>query len=722
MKLLLSAAMFTTFAASSTAVHAQNSDALEDEIIAVGQHLYSDRINALKTPTPILDVPQSLSIITAEDIQDQGFDSIGDIVLFTPGLTQSQGEGHRDSVVFRGIRSTADFFIDGVRDDVQYFRGLYNLEQVEVLRGPNALFFGRGGTGGVINRVTKKGQISENFIGYSASIDTFSAVDISADANYAINDRAAFRVNANYASLNNQRDFYDGDRYGINPTLHLDLTPGTTLDVSYEYANHERFIDRGIPSLNGEPAFDLVDITFGDPVNNFTTLEANILNATLQHQFTDNIKGNLTSFYGDYNKVYSNFFPSDVFNVADNAVELDGYIDSTNRERFLLSGSLVGEFKIASIDQTIIVGGEYINTSSDQNRFNSVFDSNGDDQEFIQISDDGFFNFFNGSGFNRNGVIATSQFTDLNDDTDVDIDVFSAYIQNEIHVTDWLDIVLGGRFDSFDITVDNVATFIETGENNILSRTDSKVSPRLGIVFKPRENISLYGSFSETFLPRSGEQFANINPPNDALDPNTSQNIEVGLKWNFTNQFGFTIAAFDIENSSPLPNDDDTGTLDIIDSNVRGFEAQLQGDITDQWYVSLGYSLINGNQVDILTDANGNETLVDATNTDGERLRLRELPKNTFNAWSHYQITEKFGLGFGVTYQDESFAGNNNEVTLPSFTRVDAAAFYDVHDDLRLQVNIENLTDTEYFPNAHTNNNITVGQPINAKFTVSGGF
>ncbi|MDA8708419.1 TonB-dependent receptor, partial [Hellea sp.] len=383
---------------------------------------------------------------------------------------------------------------------------------------------------------------------------------------------------------------------------------------------------------------------------------------------------------------------------------------------------LVGEFAVAGIDQTIIIGGEYINTSSDQNRFNSVFDSNGDDQEFIQISDDGFFNFFNGSGFNRDEVFATSQFTDLNDDTDVNIDVFSTYIQNEIHVTDWLDIVLGGRFDSFDITVDNVATFIETGENNILSRTDSKVSPRLGIVFKPRENISLYGSFSETFLPRSGEQFANINPPNDALDPNTSQNVEVGLKWNLTNQFGFTIAAFDIENSSPLPNDDDTGTLDIIDSNVRGFEAQLQGDITDRWYVSLGYSLINGNQVDIITDANGNNTLIDATNADGERLRLRELPKNTFNAWSHYQLTEKFGLGLGVTYQDESFAGNNNEVTLPSFTRVDAAAFYDVHDDLRLQVNIENLTDTEYFPNAHTNNNITVGQPINAKFTVSGRF
>jgi len=128
----------------------------EDVIIVRGNHLYSDQINALKTPTPIIDVPQSLSITTADQILAQGFDSIGDIVLYTPGLNQSQGEGHRDTVVLRGVRSTADFFIDGIRDDVQYYRSLYNLEQVEVLRGPNALLFGRGGTGGLINRVTKK--------------------------------------------------------------------------------------------------------------------------------------------------------------------------------------------------------------------------------------------------------------------------------------------------------------------------------------------------------------------------------------------------------------------------------------------------------------------------------------------------------------------------------------------------------------------------------------
>lgn len=140
---------------ASFAINADDSENVE-EIIVKGNVLYADQVNALKTPVPVLDVPQTVSIITDDDIRKQGFRQIGDIIRYTPGVNTSQGEGHRDAVVFRGVRSTADFFQDGNRDDVQYYRSLYNVEQVEVLRGPNALLFGRGGTGGVINRVSKK--------------------------------------------------------------------------------------------------------------------------------------------------------------------------------------------------------------------------------------------------------------------------------------------------------------------------------------------------------------------------------------------------------------------------------------------------------------------------------------------------------------------------------------------------------------------------------------
>ena len=154
-----------------------------EEVIIKGNILYADQVNALKTPVPVLDVPQSVSIVTDEDIRKQGFREISDIVRYIPGVNTSQGEGHRDAVVFRGVRSTADFYMDGVRDDVQYYRSLYNLEQVEVLRGPNALLFGRGGTGGIINRVTKKAVIGEEFGSVDVGTDTFGSLDLAYDYN-----------------------------------------------------------------------------------------------------------------------------------------------------------------------------------------------------------------------------------------------------------------------------------------------------------------------------------------------------------------------------------------------------------------------------------------------------------------------------------------------------------------------------------------------------------
>jgi len=697
----------------SKAQDTQEKKDTDDEILVVGKYLYSDQINAVKTPTPIIDVPQSLSITTAEQIIQQGFDSVGDIVLYTPGITQSQGEGHRDAVVFRGVRSTADFFIDGVRDDVQYYRALYNLEQVEILRGPNALLFGRGGTGGIFNRVTKKAIIGEQFTGFKSSIDTFSAFDIQLDTNFDVSDRAAFRINAYYESLNNHRDFFDGDRFGINPTARFELTPSTMLDIAYEYINNERFIDRGIPAgADGRPAEQLADITFADPELSTTTFNAHIFRANLSHIFNDSFKGNFSASYGDYDKLYQNFFPVS-FDETTNIVGIDGYVDTTQRQNLVLSATLIGEFDTGSFSHTLVTGGEFIDTMNNNDRFNTFFDQTQDDVEFFLASRP--INLSNGVGVNASGDITTNSFTtDLNDDTEADITVFSAYIQDQIEIAPWLDIVLGLRFDSFDITVNNIETFINTGNVDILQRTDEEISPRFGVILKPQENISIYGSFSESFLPRSGEQFADINPPDDVLDPNTSQNIEFGLKWDFADRLSFTAAIFEIEESSPQVSDNDPGTLDVIDSDIRGFEAQLQGQLTDYWFVSAGYSYLQGNQVA--------DDGTDATNGAGEVLRVRELPAHTFNLWNQFQVTPQFGLGAGLTFQDVSFADNGNNTTLPAFVRLDAALYYDVSDDLRIQVNVENLTNTDYFPNAHTANNITVGAPINAKFTVSGRF
>lgn len=706
-----------------------------EPITVVGKYLYVEEVNALKSPTPIIDVPQSLSITTAEEITRRGFDSIGDIVLYTPGVNQSQGEGHRDAVVFRGVRSTADFFVDGVRDDVQYYRSLYNLEQVEILRGPNALFFGRGGTGGIINRVTKKGVIGEDFGGYTGAIDTFGAGTLQLDGNASVFDNAAIRVNAYYERLDNHRDFFDGERFGINPTASIELSPRTMLRLSYEYVDNERFIDRGIPAgADGRPADELVNITFGDPELNTATLEAHIARAVLSHEFIDSVKGTFSVAYGDYDKLYANFFPVS-YDETTGVVGLDGYVDTTQRENFTFSANLVGQFATAGINHTVVSGIEVIDTKNDNDRFNALFDQTQDDVEFFEAMRP--LDFSGGVGVNASGNVTTvSLSSDLNDKTEADVTVYSAYIQDEIEVAPWLDLVLGVRFDRFEITVDNIATFIETGERDITSRTDSEFSPRLGFILKPKENISVYGSFSESFLPRSGEQFADLpddpdTPDDETLDPNTFQNLEVGVKWDIADRLSVTAALFEVEQSSPQEApptvdpetgvivNDNAGDLVVVDSQVRGFEAQLQGELTAKWYLSAGYSYLEGDQVaptDVRNDAG--ELIVAQGDKTG--LRLRELPEHTFSLWSRYQVTSRLGFGAGFTYQDESFADNANLTTLPSFLRVDAAAYYELNRKLRLQLNIQNLTDTEYFPNAHTANNITVGAPINARISIVG--
>lgn len=672
-----------------------------EKVVVEGKYLFSNQSNSVKTPTPIINVPQSLSIITSEEIIARGITSIADIIDYTPGVNTSQGEGHRDSVVFRGVRSTADFYLDGMRDDVQYYRGLYNLEQVEILRGPNALLFGRGGTGGVLNRVSKKAQTSQNFSTYKASLNTFGGYNGQIDTNFETSDTSAVRINAMYESLENHRDFFDGERLGFNPTVRFEIGSDTTVDLSYEYANHERFIDRGIPTdANGAPVEALEDIVFGDPDNNYHELEAHVFRAAVSHEFTDEIKANISASYGDYDKVYSNFYASN-YDAETNIVELDGYIDTTQRDNLTLSANLVAEVDTAGIEHTFIVGSEYIQTNSDQNRINPVFDSTIDDRETFMV--DRPLNFRGLAGVNAEGVAVTASFSDLNDDTRVDLDVMSFYVQDEIKLTEQFHVVLGARFDRFDINVFNAdPDVLETRE-----RTDSEVSPRAGIIYKPSSDISLYASYSESFLPRSGEQYTDINGDDDQLDPDTFTNQEIGIKWDFADGLSFTAAIFENEQSSPQVADEDPSTLDVVDSEISGFELQLSGHITDDWSIHANYSNMSGE----IVDRNG------PTGRDP-----RELPDNTFSIWSSYQVNDVFGFGVGATYQDESFVNTSNSAVLPSYTRIDASAHYDVSDDLRLQLNIENLTDELYFPNSHSTHQVTVAAPLNAMLSVIGSF
>ena len=699
----LSVILATLIIIAGTPLYADTTEQLPlEETIVRGNYLQSSEINALKTPTPILDVPQSLSIVSSEEILRRGFTSVSDIIEYLPGVSMSQGEGHRDAVVFRGVRSSADFFIDGVRDDVQYYRPLYNLAQLEVLRGPNALLFGRGGTGGILNRVTKKAEIGSTFSQVTAYADSFGAGGLQGDLNVGLTDNMAFRLNAMAEGLDNHRDYFDGERTGVNPTLQVSLSKATRLDLSYEYVDHGRFIDRGIPTgADGLPVQRFDRVVFGDPDVNVTELEAHIFLASLQHRFSDTAKAKVTAFYGDYDKFYQNFYAASYVEAnSPDVVTLDGYVDRTQRENLILSANLIKEASFAMMSHRFLLGAEYVDTSSDQDRWNSHWSETSSDRETFIVTRP--MDIVGGVGINALGAQTVNDFTlDLNDDTRVNIEVASVYLQDEMAITNYLDVVLGARFDQFEIDVFDVPA------SDSRSKRDDQVSPRLGLVLKPMENMSLYASYSESFLPRSGEQFANINGSKGELDADTFANTELGFKWDISPGLSFTAAVFEIEQESPQVADNDPATLDVIKSQTDGFELQLEGQLTETWYMSAAYSYLDGEQMN---------------RAGSTGLRPRELPENMFSIWNFVQFTPKLGAGLGLTYQDESFINNSNTARLPSYTRVDAALYYEWSDKLRIQLNVENLGDTEYFPSSHSTHQATVGAPFNARLALTMDF
>ena len=365
----------------------------QEEMEVKGNVLFKDQVNSLKPPVPVLDVPQSVSVITDDDIKLQGFRQIGDLIRYTPGVNTSQGEGHRDAVVFRGVRSTADFYQDGVRDDVQYYRSLYNVEQVEILKGGDALLFGRGGTGGLINRVSKTAQIGEAFSSLDTGIDSFGGGDVAMDGNMIVNDNVAFRLNVHVDSLANHRDMFSGDRVGVNPTMKIQVDPATTIDLSYEYADHERFVDRGIPTDDATkgPIDAMKDIVFGTKDLNKTTLEANILKGSLNHNYSDTGKLNFSVSANDFRKVYQNLYVSDY--TASMGAKMDGYRDVTMRESLIIALSNINEFDRG----TLTVGFEMVDTENNNHRYNTYFSSTRDDNEIFVPVRNMNFNVANGN-------------------------------------------------------------------------------------------------------------------------------------------------------------------------------------------------------------------------------------------------------------------------------------------------------------------------------------
>jgi len=634
---------------------------------------------ATRTNTALEDVPQSITVITSDLIEDQAMQGMADVVLYVPGVTMGQGEGHRDAPTIRGNASTADFFVDGVRDDVQYYRDLYNAERIEVLKGPNAMIFGRGGGGGVINRVTKApffdAERSLTLEGGSNDHWRFTT-----DLNQPLGETLAGRLNLMFEDSGSYRDHVELERWGVNPTVLIQPNERLSIQLGYEHFSDQRVVDRGVPSYQGRPLATDASTYFGNPDVSRADAAVDALNSTVQYIAGSGLVIRNRTAFADYDKFYQNVFPGAV-SPDGSQVSIAAYNNHTRRENLFSQTDLIFNAYTGEVRHTLLAGLE-LGRQRTSNFRNTGYFNNVTTSVLTPVTSPTV------------AVPVTFRQSATDADNHVDATVAALYVQDQMQLTQSLQLVLGLRFDVFDLD------FRNNRNGEYLGRRDELWSPRAGVIWSPIEPLSLYASYSISHLPSSGDQFASLTATSQTLEPEEFTSYEIGARYTLRPGLVLSGAVYrlDRENTSARDPLDPSLTVQTGATRSEGVEIGLAGQINRNWRVMGGYAY---QEAEIVSD-----TTVAAA---GQQVPL--TPRHSFSLWNRYQFTPKWAAGLGVIHQDEVFTGIDNAVVLPEFTRVDAAVYYDVTDNVRAQLNVENLFDEGYYSTAHSNNNITPGAP-----------
>jgi catecholate siderophore receptor len=645
--------------------------------------------SATKTYTQLRDVPQSVSLLMREQIADQQITSVGDAVRYLPGITAHQGENNRDQVIIRGQSSSADFYVNGVRDDVQYYRDLYNLERLEVLRGPNAMIFGRGGGGGVVNRVTKTAGF-DSFREIVLQGGSFGNKRAAVDIGQAFGERFAIRGNGVYENSNSFRDFVNLERLGINPTISFNPDDNTALTFAYEFFRDRRTADRGITSFQGRPADVPISTYYGDPNDSRVRADVDFFSATLDRRFGDLLVHNRTS-YGDYDRFYQNFVPG-APNSEGTLVNLSAYNNATRRKNLFSQTDLTYSVNTGSIKHSLMGGFELGRQLTRNFRNTGYFN---DTSTVIQVPfDDPTID-----------IPVTFRQSATDADNHLRTNLAAAYIQDQISITRYLQVIGGVRFDYFDLN------YLNDRSGDRLRRVDRLVSPRLGVVIKPVDELSLYGSYSVSYLPSSGDQFSSLTTITQQVKPEKFNNLEAGVKWDVLRDLAVTAAVYRLDRTNTRATDpnDPTRIIQTGSQRTNGFEIGVNGSLFSKWSVAGGYAY---------QDA----FITSATTAAVAGKRVAQVPHHNFSLWNKYLISKKLSAGLGIINRSDMFAAVDNTVVLPGYTRFDAAVFYTFNEHWRLQANVENLLDKKYYLNADNNNNISPGSLRGARVALTARF
>jgi catecholate siderophore receptor len=675
-----------------------------------GSSYQTTTVPSPKMTAPLLDTPRTVQVVPKQVIQDQSASTLQDVLRNSPGITFGAGEGGRpggDLPIIRGQNSAGSIFLDGIRDSSTQVRDTFNLEEVEVIKGPDSVYSGRGGAGGSINMISKTPKAAD-FTEGTVQIGTDNNYRATIDSNWRLDEKAAFRLNVmgTKGDVPGRDNAVDFERWGVAPSLTLGVGTPTRITLSYYHYQDDSMPDYSIPydPKTGQPVTETMGVSrksfYGLTGRDFMKTRDDVASVDLQHDFSDKLQLRSVLRYGRGTTDFAATNPDDSKGnvpkgLVYRALKSGYYVTKT----FASQTDLTGEFETGSLKHSFDLGFEYSNIKQDKDGYTeSGVPTNGNCTQVstmcASLWDPDPHVSYPGS-LQRNGNPAR-----------YNTDTVAVYGFDTIKFNEQWQASLGLRWDNYRTSGSNIAR----GRNDpasapaiySTSREDNLFNYQVGVAYKPMPNGTIYATYGTSSTPSAIASSAVSDAAtltSQSLEPEKSRTVEVGTKWQvFDDRLTLSAAAFqDIRKNTSVAVSA-TETEQVGEAKVRGIELGFSGSITPRWNVFGGYTFMNS------------ELTKGAFNSGAVGQDLPNTPRNAFSLWTTYKVLPKLTVGGGAYYVDKVYGNSDSAKNadgtpktrwVPSYWRFDAMAAYEFNENVSAQLNVLNIFDETYYTKAY---------------------
>lgn len=632
---------------------------------------------ATKISTALRNVPQIVNVVPKALMRDQNALSVQDALQNVPGVSFSVGDGQRDQVAIRGFTAITDQFIDGVRDDALYFRDLSNVERIEVLKGPASVIYGRGSAGGLVNRVSKKpnaNPVMELAATLGSQGQKRSEFDIGATSN---EQRMQFRLTGALEDSSNFRNQYFLERQALAPSATFVLSPSTKLTLQADYLKDKRLADQGVPSYRGRPLNVPIETYFGAANGRdraFVQSDVKSGTVTLDHDLTDALSLHTVLRVYDYSLDRNYTTIGAISSGAVPTVTISQVRRLRDEHGVYLQNEVSQKAEWGGVGHQVLYGVEI---------------GKQDKGEVLRSrANAATYNLFN-------PVLATltalpSSLAASNDNQN-QVRIAALYLQDLVSFNANWKMLAGMRFDELKQTRDD-----RTARNQDLQRTDHTLAPRVGLIYQPAEQVSLYAAYSKSIQPLA-DSFS-FRGNSDKLEPTQTVNREAGVKLDLGAKASFTAALFEMSQTNIQVADPANAALSLPvgKQRTRGLELGLNGEIAAHWDLAAGYAYMDGKIVE--------STELTSAKTPFKGNTSALTPRHTFNAWLKHSFGNGYYAAAGGRAESARFASPDDLTVLPGYGVIHLGAGYEVR-KFDVALTLKNLLGRKYFVAAHSGAN-----------------